>query len=167
MRAHLLSAVAALLLLPGQQAMAADYVTIRKEVTVDRPVDAVWASIGDYCAIRDWMGTTCDATATNGGVGTVRVIANGTITEPMVAATSHSYTYWQTIGPLAAANLHGTLAAEGLGPNRTRLSYTLFYDQSALPSDAVRASEHSRLDGRFLELLGTMRALAEGKEGQR
>lgn len=148
-------------------AAAADYVVIRKEVTVERPADAVWAKIGNYCAIREWMGTSCEYASGNGGVGSVRVIANGTVTEPMVAATARSYTYWQTVGNLAAANLHGTLAAEADGPNRTKLSYTLFYDQAALPSDEVRASERARLDGRFLELLGAMRALVEGKEGQR
>ena len=34
--------------LAATPALAADYVAIRKEVTVARPADAVWARVGDY-----------------------------------------------------------------------------------------------------------------------
>ena len=158
-----LAATAACAALVTTPAVAADYVTIRKEVTVARPADAVWARIGDYCGIAEWMKVTCTYVSGNGDVGTVRTLNNATVLEPMVAKTARSYTYVQTQGNLAHAAYHGTLAAEPDGPRRTRLVYTLFYDQAALASDALRASEHARLDKRFLDLLTEMKRLAEAK----
>jgi hypothetical protein len=145
------------------QASAADYVTIRKEVTVARPADAVWARIGDYCGIAEWMKISCAYVSGSGDVGTVRTLNNATVLEPMVAKTARSYTYVQTKGNLAHAAYHGTLAAEPDGPGRTRLVYTLFYDQAALASDALRASEHARLGKRFHDMLTEMKRLAEAK----
>ena len=109
------------------------------------------------------MGTSCAYVSGSGDVGTVRALNNATVLEPMVAKTARSYTYVQTKGNLAHTGYHGTLAAEPVGARRTRLTYILFYDQAALASDALRASEHARLEKRFLELLGKMKALAEAK----
>lgn len=141
---------------------AADYVTVRNEIVIDGQADAVWARIGGYCAIAEWLPTTC-ALEGSGEPGVVRRIVNGTVVEPMVARSARSYTYWQTVGNLAAAGLHGTLAAEPAGTDRTTLSYVLVYDQAALASDALRASERARLQGRFAQALARMKALAERK----
>ena len=159
-------AAAALAILAGAvatPALAADYVAIRKEVTVDRPADTVWSRIGDYCAIAEWLKVKCAYASGSGDVGTVRALNDGATLEPMVARTARSYTYAQTKGNMAHAAYHGTLAAEADGANRTRLVYTLFYDQSALASDAVRASEHARLDKRFYEALLEMKRLSEAR----
>jgi hypothetical protein len=140
---------------------AADYVIIRNEVTVEKSADAVWQRVGSYCAIAEWLQVSCEYVSGAGAVGTVRALVNGTTLEPMVAQTSHSYTYWQTKGNMQAASLHGTLAVESVAANRSRLSYTLFYDQAAMPSEVVRKSEHERLDKRFRAALETMKQLAE------
>ena len=142
---------------------AADYVVIRHDLIVERPADAVWKRVGDYCALREWMGVSCDYASGAGDVGTVRRLRDGATLEPMVARTAHSYTYTQTVGNMAGKEYHGTLAVEPVDARRSRLSYTLFYDAAAMPSDAVRASEYHRLDSRFAELLGVMKRLAEGK----
>jgi Polyketide cyclase / dehydrase and lipid transport len=143
-------------------ASAADYVTVVKQVEVDRDADMVWTTVGDYCAIAVWMKTTCEYLSGTGEVGTVRRILNG-VTEPMVAKTAYSYTYWQTVGTMAATGLHGTLAVAPAGSGRSRLSYTLFYDQSMLASDEVRAAQRQRLNARFQELLGVMKSMSETK----
>lgn len=147
--------------LAGTPAVAATYVTIIKQVRVERGADVVWKRVGDFCAISVWMKTTCEYTSGTGDVGTVRRILNGATVEPMVAQTAHSYTYWQSVGNMAATGFHGTLAVEPDGSGRSRLSYTLFYDESALPSDEVRAAQRERLNGRFQELLGVMKTMAE------
>lgn len=139
-----------------------DYVTIVERVTVDRPVEAVWARIGGYCAIADWLKVTCELASGTGEVGTVRRL-NGTTLEPMVARTATSYAYWQSAGNMTPYSYHGSLAAEPAGKARTTLIYTLFYDQSPMPSDAVRASEHQRLETRFQGALADMKRLAEAK----
>jgi hypothetical protein len=144
------------------QLHAADYVAIQKEVDVNRPAAEVWKRVGDYCAISEWLKVTCEYVVGSGDIGSVRRI-NGTNLEPMVAKTAYSYTYWQTAGNMARMSYHGTLAVEPDGPGKSRLIYTLFYDQAAMESDAKRASEHERLSIRFQGALNTMKALSEAK----
>lgn len=146
----------------AQPAAAADYVVFRNEVVVDRPLDQTWARIGGYCAIADWLKVSCEQVSGSGDVGSVRKL-NGSTMETMVARTPHSYTYWQTVGAMAVASYHGTLQADPVGKGKTRLTYTIFYDQSALASDAVRASERARLATRFVQPLQEMKRLAESK----
>jgi hypothetical protein len=143
-------------------ARAADYVVIAKAVEVDRPVDDVWSRVGDYRAISAWMETDCGYLSGAGGVGTVRRLQRGAVVEVMIAQTQRSYTVLQTRGNMAFAGLHGTLAAEPIGASRTRLVYTLFYDQSVFVADADRRAQRERLDGRYQDLLETMKAMAEG-----
>jgi hypothetical protein len=142
-------------------AQAADWVTITNSVEVSKPVDAVWKRIGDYCEISEWMKVTCTYARGQGELGSIRVLLNGATTEVMVAKTAHSYTYWQNVGNMAPASFHGTLMAEPDGMGMTKLSYTLVYDQDGLPADK-RESEHTRLQGRFHDLLGVMKGLSEG-----
>jgi hypothetical protein len=143
-------------------AFAADFVVIRETLDVARPVDVAWQRVGGFCAIGDWLKVSCDYATGSGDVGTMRRLVSGTIVEVMVARTPYSYTYLQTDGTMAATRYHGTLAAEAAGA-RTRLVYTLVYDQSALASDALRASEHARLEARFGGALAAMKSLIEAK----
>jgi hypothetical protein len=158
MRAFLL--LGALAAAPAAAA-APDYVTITNEVIVDRPAKAVWARIGGWCAIADWLKVKCETVSGNGAVGSVRKLNDVTL-EAMVAMTPTSYTYWQSQGTMSAFSYHGTLMAQPDG-SKTRLTYVLFYDQAAMASDEVRASEHKRLDARFLGALQDMKRLAEAK----
>jgi hypothetical protein len=141
---------------------APDFVTFRHEVTVERPVDEVWRKVGKYCDIAQWLKVQCELVSGSGDVGTVRRL-NGATLEPMVGRTAHSYTYTQTAGVMAGLQYHGTLAAQAQGPRRTLLSYTITYDQALMPSDGVRASEHARLEQRFLGPLQVMKSMAEAR----
>jgi hypothetical protein len=146
----------------GATTAVPDSVTIRNDIVVDRPVDAVWARVGGFCTIAHWLNVSCDLVSGNGDVGSVRRL-NGVTLETMVSSTPHTYTYWQTAGNMAGYSYHGSLAAEPIGAGRTRLVYTLFYDAALMPSDAVRASERTRLNTRFVEPLNVMKKMAEGK----
>jgi hypothetical protein len=141
---------------------AADYVVIQRQVEVNRSAADVWKRVGGYCAIADWLKVSCEYVSGSGEVGSIRRI-NGTNLEPMVAKTDYSYTYWQTVGNMAPMSYHGTLAIEPEGANKSKLIYTLFYDQAAMASDAIRASEHERLTQRFQGALDMMKSLAEAK----
>jgi hypothetical protein len=143
-------------------APSADYVTIRNEVVVDRPVDQVWARVGGWCTIAHWLHVTCETVSGGGDVGSVRRL-NGVTLETMVARTPHSYAYWQTAGNMADYSYHGSLAAEPMDPRHTRLVYTLLYDAAQMPSDAIRASERARLNTRFVEPLNVMKNMAEAQ----
>lgn len=152
--------LATALLTSGARAADADFVAVRNQVIVDRPVGQVWQRVGGWCAIAEWLKVTCETVSGAGDVGSVRKL-NGVTLEAMVARTAHSYSYWQTVGAMAGYGYHGTLTATPVGPRRTMLTYTIVYDQAAMPSDAVRASERTRLATRFVAPLNVMKQLSE------
>ena len=154
--------VLALFAVASAPAHASDFVTIVEHVTVDRPAPEVWKRVGPYCAIADWLKVKCEMTAGSGEIGSVRSL-NGTTVELMVGKSEWSYTYWQTAGNMARTMYHGTLSVEPTSASTSRLTYVLLYDQSALDSDSLRASEHDRLSTRFQGALDEMKRLAEAK----
>jgi hypothetical protein len=155
-------AVLALGLAAGVQAQAADYAVITLDTTVDRPVDAVWAKVGGYCAIDKWMTrlNPCVLLSGTGDVGSIRKLGpTGAIVEVMVAKTAHSYTYTQ---PTTTILYHGTLAAEPAdGGRKTRLVYTMFYDQAPLATPEAQAKNRNDRTSTFTQALASMKALAE------
>jgi hypothetical protein len=95
----------------------------------------------------------------SGDVGSVREI-NGTNIEPMVAENAFSYTCWQSVGNMAAY----VVPRDSCGrTGKSRITYTLFYNQAVLASDAQRGSEHERLANRFQDALDSMKAAAESR----
>lgn len=141
---------------------AADYIVIRREIEVERPADLVWARVGDYCGITEWLKLSCAIVSGQGDVGTVRTLNNETI-EPMVAKTARSYTYGQTVGGMANYAYNGTLAVEPIGEKRAKIVYTLIYDADLMPSDEVRKAQFERISTRFQGAVESMKAIAEAK----
>jgi hypothetical protein len=75
-------------------ALAADpqYTTIKMEIDVAKPAAAVWAKVGGYCDITKWLDVTdCVIKSGDGGIGTVRLLRGGQVTEILVAKTDLSY----------------------------------------------------------------------------
>jgi hypothetical protein len=143
-------------------ALAADYVVVQQEMAIEAAADRVWGVVGaDYCAISVWMNRSCSYTVGSGDVGSTRALGGG-VEEVMVAKTARSYTYYQTAGSLAAQHYHGTLAVEPLGDMKSRILYTLVYDQETLPADQ-RATVRAQLETRFGSALATMKTLAEAR----
>ncbi len=140
-------------------ALAADYTTITLNIAVDRPVDAVWKKVGGYCDISVWLKLTCVYTSGSGDLGTVRRLADR-IDEVMVAKTLHSYTYTQ---PTSTILYHGTLEVVADGKRRSRINYSLFYDQSQLADDAARAKDREQRTKAFTAALESMKKLAEAR----
>jgi hypothetical protein len=93
------------------------YVTINESIIVKAPVDKVWARVGKFCDITEWMNSPgwedCKYLQGDGGPGSVRSIVN----EVLVGQTLYGYTYAQPPRKDTLYNLaHGTLAAEALNP---------------------------------------------------
>ena len=139
------------------------YTTMVLELDVNRPAQAVWARVGGYCAISEWMGFTCAITGgTDNQLGAVRTL-NGTIIEMLVAKTDLSYTYTQPVRVGVPYNVyHGTLEVKPLTPATSRLVYSFFYDVSMLADDAARATEATNRRNRFMQGMQNMKILAEG-----
>ena len=147
-------ALAALMTAP---AFAADYVSYSVTTAVNATPKKTWSKIGGFCAIQEWFGLSCKITAGEGGVGTVRELNNGQITEMMVAKTPFSYTYIQ---PLKPDNLyHGTLQVVPDGPGKSRIIYAFLYDQAPL-GDKAAQNRQQRIK-RFTAALAKMKEMAE------
>ena len=133
------------------------YVAIPMTITVNAPVDAVWARIGKYCDIGEWGFPNCTILSGDGSsLGTVRSIGN----EVLVGKTKYSYTYTQPVREGVAYNMyHGTLEAVPLTDNTTRLNYTLVYDNSNLADDAARNKDLDNRRTRFTKMLENMKIL--------
>jgi len=158
-RGFFAGAAIAVAMLAAGSAQAADYTTILLEKVVDRTPDQTWGKIGPYCAIAQWLKVTCVVTAGNGvSVGSNRLL-NGNNNEIMIAATPYSYSYTQ---PATTILYHGTLAVEPLDRGRkTKIVYSLFYDQAPLGTDQAKAENRAQRTKRFSDALDAMKAMAE------
>ena len=145
------------------QVLNPTYVTIPMEITVNKPVEDVWARIGKYCDIAEWFQIATGCTMTSGKegeVGSVRSVG----AEILVAKTEYSYAYTQPVREGRLYNLyHGNLEARAIDSKTTKLLYTLVYDVSIVPGDdAARTADVERRRTAFTGALKNMKILAEG-----
>lgn len=157
------AAIAVLTLAWPSLAMAADqeFTEILLEKVVNRTPDQVWAKVGPYCSISEWLNAPCRITQGNGvSVGTNRQL-RGTIDEVMVARTEHSYTYAQSTSPIY---YHGTLAVEPMDRGRkTKIVYSLFYDVAKLTTPEARQADRRQRTEHFSQALDKMKDMAEAQ----
>jgi hypothetical protein len=146
------------------QAFAAEpqYTTIRMEIDVAKPAQEVWSKIGKYCDLGEWLSVDCTITSGDGGFGTVRSIANGRVTEVLIAKTDLSYGYTQPAKEGQFYNLyHGFLEAKPVTAKTSKLIYTLTYDISDKADKAAKDEDIARRRTRFEGALQKMKGIAE------
>ena len=141
-----------------------EYTTIKLEIDIAKPAKEVWAKVGSYCDISKWLNNVdCKITSGDGGMGTVRVLAGGRVTEILVAQTELSYGYTQPALEGQFYNLyHGFMEARPVTPTTTKMLYTLMYDVSDKADRAAKDADIARRRGMFETALKNMKALAEG-----
>ncbi|HEX5419197.1 MAG TPA: SRPBCC family protein [Gammaproteobacteria bacterium] len=138
------------------------YVTIEMHIDVAKPAKAVWAKVGKYCDIAEWAKLDCKIASGNGGIGTVRSLAGGRVTEVLVGKTDLSYGYTQPAKAGQFYNLyHGYLEAKPLSATSSRLIYTLMYDDSNDRDEAAKQADAARRRGTFEAALKRMKEIAE------
>jgi hypothetical protein len=146
-------------------ALAADpqYMTIKMEIDVAKPAAAVWAKVGGYCDITKWLDVTdCVIKSGDGGVGTVRLLRGGQVTEILIAKTDLSYGYTQPVREGQFYNLyHGFVEAKPVTAQTSKLLYTLMYDISDKADEAARKADVAQRRTRFEGALKNMKKLAE------
>lgn len=146
-------------------ARAADpqYTTIKMEVDVAKPAAAVWAKVGGYCDITKWLDVSdCVIKSGDGGIGTVRLLRGGQVTEILVSKTDLSYGYTQPVREGQFYNLyHGFLEAKPVTAQTSKLLYTLMYDISDKADEAARKADVAQRRTRFEGALKNMKKLAE------
>ena len=103
-----------------------EYATIRMEVDIAKPAALAWSKVGKYCDISEWLKVDCKITSGDGGIGTVRVLAGGRVTEILVAQTELSYGYTQPAREGQFYNLyHGFMEARPVTATTSKIIYTL------------------------------------------
>jgi len=138
------------------------YLVIPLEIAIDRPAAAVWARVGKYCDIAEWLQIPAGCkmlSGVEGAVGSVRSVAN----EVLVGKTEFSYTYTQPVRAGRPYNLyHGTLEVRPVTATTSRLYYTLVFDNSMLPDDAARDKDKASRIATFTRAIQNIKTLAEG-----
>jgi hypothetical protein len=154
--------LAALIVASPLMAAEPEYATIRMEIDVAKPAQAVWAKVGKYCDISEWLKLDCKITSGDGGIGTVRVLAGGRVTEILVAQTELSYGYTQPVREGQFYNLyHGFMEARPVTANTSKIIYTLLLDVSDKADKAAKDADVARRRGQFETALANMKKLAE------
>ena len=157
---HLIPVV--LLAFSAAAAAAPDYRTIRMEVEINKPAPEVWAKVGGYCDISKWLGLDCKIESGDGGIGTVRSLANGRVLEILVGKTDLSYGYTQPVKEGQFYSLyHGFMEAVPEGKKKSKIVYTLLLDESDKADDAARQADLAQRRTRFEAALKKMKEIAE------
>jgi hypothetical protein len=160
----LLLAMAAAILTTSALAAEPEYVTIKMEIDVARPAKEVWAKVGGYCEIEKWLGLECKITSGDGGIGTVRALANGRVLEILVAQTELSYGYTQPVREGQFYSLyHGFMEARPVTAKTSKILYTLMYDVSDKADKAAKDADVAGRRTRFEAGLRKMKEIAETK----
>jgi len=141
-----------------------EYVTIEMGIDVAKPAEEVWAAVGGYCDIAEWLNVDCEITSGDGGFGTVRVLAGGRVTEVLVAKTDLAYGYTQPAREGRFYDLyHGFMEAKPVDANSSRIVYTLVYDISDKPDQAAKDADIERRRAMFQTALENMKRIAEAQ----
>jgi hypothetical protein len=141
---------------------APEYTTITMEIEVAKPASEVWAKVGGYCDISKWLNLDCNITRGDGGIGTVRVLAGGRVTEILVGKTDLSYGYTQPVKEGEFYSLyHGFMETKPATKKTSKIVYTLIYDVSDKPDQASKDADVARRRGLFEAALKKMKQIAE------
>ena len=142
---------------------APEYTTIELTIDIAKPAKEVWAKVGGYCDISKWLNDVdCTITSGDGGMGTVRVLAGGRVTEILVAQTELSYGYTQPVREGQFYNLyHGFMEARPVTATTSKMVYTLVYDISDKADQAARDADIARRRTMFEGALQNIKKLAE------
>lgn len=127
-------------------------VSLTREVA--QPPSVVWPVIGGFFDLGKWLDVDCGRVAGYGEIGSVRRVGSA-ILEPLIAKTSHSYTYGQIEGPMAALYYHGTLACEPGPDSGSVIRYSLVFDATQMEESICKA-EQGRLKMRFEAAIDAM-----------
>ena len=151
-------------LVPAGTLLAADpeYVTIEMQIDIAWPAAEVWSKVGGYCDIATWLNVDCEITSGDGGMGTVRVLAGGRVTEILVAQTDLSYGYTQPVREGQFYNLyHGFMEAKPVTDRTSKVLYTLVYDVSDKADQAAKDADIARRRTMFEGALANIKKIAE------
>jgi hypothetical protein len=156
--------LATLGLIAAVSAAEPDYAVIRMEIDIAKPAAEVWSKVGGYCDIAKWSTFDCKMTRGEGGIGSIRLLGGGRITEIMIAKTALSYGYTQPVEQGKFYNMyHGFMEAVPVNAKSSKIVYTLFVDESDKADQAAKDADIAGRRTRFEGLLKKMKEISEAK----
>ena len=160
---HLVLAALSAICCAGTAAAAdPEYTNIQMEIDIDASADDVWATVGGFCDVSKFLPVDCVITSGDGEMGTVRVLAEGRVTEVLVAKTNLSYGYTFPLQEGQFYNLyHGFMEARPVTANTSKVIYTLVYDSSNLEDQAAKDADIARRRDMFEGALANIKELVE------
>jgi hypothetical protein len=162
MKTFLINAVVLSASLFSANAMSVDYATVVIERPVNASAEDAWKKVGAFCGIRDWLSAPCSITSGNDwDVGSVRSVGSGPTIEVLIAKTQYSYSYtYPSPNPTV---YHGTVEIRPEGPKKSKIIYTMVFDQEPLGTAEAKAAEAERRRTIFTKGVENMVRIAEGK----
>ena len=159
-----LPAMALAALIASNSLAQTEYVTVDLEIDINKSAEEVWAKVGAFCDISDWMGLPCELTSGSGEIGSVRSLLNGRITEVLIGKTELSYGYTMPAVDGQFYNLyHGFMEAKSVTANTSKMLYTLVFDASNMENEEAVAADMARRRTQFEGMLVNMKNIAEAR----
>jgi len=141
-----------------------EYVAIPMSIELNVSAADAWKKVGKYCDLGTWMKIDCVISSGDGGIGSVRKIAGGRVTEVMTAKSDLSYGYTQPAVEGKWYNLyHGYLEAQPISAKKSKLNYTLMLDESDKADQAAKDKDVAARKTQFEKALAEMKKIAEAK----
>lgn len=117
----------------------AQAIEVHQTATVKGTPEAVWAKIGDFCAINEWLPAVQACEVSEEGGATYRTLAlpdGASIKERLIEETATGYTYEIVESPLPVANYRSTFSVMAEGDGTTVDWHGTFDAKDASNADA-------------------------------
>ena len=148
----------------GAGSGAANAATLSRSVEVQGSPSSIWAKIGPFCAIRDWLppvGTCSQDGATPPTRTLVTKDGSATFVERQTARNDaqHFYSYTFLSSPLPVTDYHSTIKVTSLGNGQSSVTWRSTYT----PVPGKESAAKDALDGIYMAGLDSIQAQAKGK----
>ncbi|MEO1338093.1 MAG: SRPBCC family protein [Myxococcota bacterium] len=116
---------------------------VKEEQVFRKPIDEVWAVLGDFGDTGKWSGRPKeDCTLQGRGVGALRKIAladGHMIVNRLDEQTRYSYSYSTISSPLPYKTYRAKMAVEAVDENSTRFVWTAEFEPLGIPDEQAVA----------------------------
>ena len=151
--------------LAGIGSDATNAATLSRSVEVQASPSAIWALIGPFCAIRDWLPPvgTCSQ---DGGTPPTRTLVtkdgSATFVERQTARDDAKYSYSYTFlsSPLPVTDYHSTISVTSLGNGQSNVTWRSTY----IPQPGKEGAAREALEGIYTAGLDSIQAQAKAQQ---
>ncbi len=119
---------------------SAGAVDVRQVAEIKASPTAVWAKVGEWCAIKDWHPAIASCQPGKRGFRTLTLKDGGKILEKMTKTGKNTYSYDIIESPLPVKNYKATLTAKADSLGSTDLTWTAKFDAAKGKTDAEAAA---------------------------